>query len=311
MNNPMSSIYRFAKFNCVFFLILVFLISCAKKQIDLNLSGENAAVYGKITYKGKPVNGAQVYAYETPGYLRNKNEKKSSDIEDILRDQVREEELAVEEWVDEESFDEEKDAEDYPEFHGPADFKSASSGENGEFSLVLSPGTYCFVARRRKNPEIAVGPLTPEDYSSLVSYPFIIESGDILNLDFDLEYLNDETINFFSRFAIKTKETEIRGIISDRFGQPVSGLCITANKNLKVSAKPDYFSRASNEKGEFILNLPGTGVYYLSLRNKPFGDFLDSKFKSAEILDDNSLEIDEGETLENVKVIFNGQFLNE
>lgn len=289
-------------------IALILVSGCGNKAVQLGLpdefAGEYATIKGVVAYKGKPVAGSRVHAYEVSEFYEEEKAG-SSKIEEILRTQLKEEETVPAEWVGEgDDIYEDEERDDYPEYRGPSDYKSAPTDEDGEYSLTVAPGRYCLVARKRVNPEIEVGPLTPQDYSSVMSKPMTLEEGDVGKQDFQLENLVEQTIDFNTRYALKTKETEVHGIIMDENSHPVEGAYVTANKCVKVSHKPDLFSDPSDAKGEYTLYLPGGGVYYLELRRTPMGKTMPIKVVSDYINPaDNSIEINEGELLDNVQII--------
>ncbi len=75
----------------------------------------------------------------------------------------------------------------YDEFRGPADYISGLTDAKGRYILRLPPGHYCLVARKRAGGEPDVGPLTPEDFSSIVSQPIeITEENDSFDINFPI-----------------------------------------------------------------------------------------------------------------------------
>ncbi len=290
---------------CLLSFTLILTGACGKR-LGAGIDSENHAVFqGEITFQGKPVSGARVYAYEAPEFLEEA-QRDNSRIEDILRAEVQDiDDLPIEEMAEDESMGIAEEWEDtYPEFRGPADYKSAVTGTDGRYYIILPSGRYCLAARKRDNAKVQVGPLTPEDYSSLLSRPIVLGAGEVAEENFKLEKLIEPHVNFGSRYTIKTKGTEIKGVIIGN-NQPLAGFYVTADRQRKVTNKPDFYSEPSDENGKYTLYLPGSGIYYLSLRATPMGKALPGEIVSEYVnRADNSLEIIEGELIEDVQVIF-------
>ncbi|MBI5789779.1 MAG: hypothetical protein HZA78_13090 [Candidatus Schekmanbacteria bacterium] len=284
------------------------LFSCGHKTIP-NPTGP-AQIKGLVYYQGRPAADVQVYVYQA---VNGDSSADRRQIERLLRSQETEtEKKEATEQAAEISDREEKELDDYPEYRGPADYKSAPTGADGQYSVSVAAGRYVLAARKHADPKIQVGPLTPQDFSSLVSKPLTVEVNKVYAQDFLLERLLEQNIDFNTRYAIKTRETEMRGTIVDDKSQPLTRFYVTAKHNLKVSNRPDFISDPSDNQGRYSLYLPGEGIYYLELRRSPLGELLPVRFNSKFInVTDNSVEILEGEVIDGVQIIFSSPINSE
>jgi hypothetical protein len=161
---------------------LVFFIGCIK---PIEIDQDMGYVRGVVTDRDlNPVENAQVYVYR---WLHE-----TESVEKIIRQEVDD--------------DDSDDSKDYGAYRGPADFKSAKTGTDGNYKVALPSGTYCLVARKRHNQQITEGPLNPEDFSSLVSEPITIGGGETVRVKLKLiNTLRDAS--FFDRYLIRTYKT--------------------------------------------------------------------------------------------------------
>jgi hypothetical protein len=251
-------------------------------------------VWGTVTDENlSPVAGARVSAYEILG-VKEETGGGELEIEDLIKQELEAE--------TEKSAAGEKGLY-YDQFRRPADYVSGPTDTKGRYLLNLPPGHYSLVARKRAAGQPDVGPLTPEDQSSLVSQPIEITGKNKVRLDLRLKNLAGD-IFFSSQYAVRVSNTALKGKITDTAGQPLAGMLVSANRRPKISRRPDYISLPSEKDGSFILYLPGGGIYYLALKEEPLGDYLPCQIESEFVNPaDNTLEISTGDTISGVNAI--------
>lgn len=254
---------------------------------------KGSGVWGLVKNgKGSPVAGARVYAYEI--FTPEEESYEAGEIEALIKDELTD---------DTEGYYDEDRKPHYERFRGPADYISALTDAEGQYILRLPPGTYCLVARKRTAGIPDIGPLTPEDLSSLVSRPNKIKDKQTLNLDLTIRKLVGDVF-FSSKYTLRASNTVLKGNIADEAGQPLARLLVVANRKPKISRKPDYASFPSEQDGNFILYLPGGGIYYLRLKNEALGEYLPAHIESSYINPaDDSLEIFSGNSINGINII--------
>lgn len=162
--------------------------------------------------------------------------------------------------------------EDMLHVQGISDYQSSMSSANGRFVLVVAPGTYVFVARKRKDATRIGGQITPEDMSSDPSFPVTFAENDRVKKDFVLHHLEGmgEGFALSSHFNLKLG---VSGTLVGRQGVPLSGFIVVGNTRKKISRKPDFTSFPSNNKGEFFLPLAEKrSVFYIEVRKTVMGE---------------------------------------
>jgi hypothetical protein len=288
------------KYRSLFFFVAGLFSMLMVSQGCRNFSGfalkgiDGSGVWGTVTdEQQKPVAGAQVYAYEQISMEQNVSGNETK-IEDLIKEELNGE-------VNEKNNQAEMSFNN--QFRRPADYVSGVSDADGAYFLSLPPGSYCLTARKRADDQPGMGPLTPEDLTSLISRPVEIAENRSIRLDFELRSLADD-IFFSSQYAIRISNTRIQGKIIDADGQPLAGLVMIANQRPKLSLKPDYTSLPSGEDGSFMLYLPGGGIYYLGLKQRPLEEYLPCQIDSAYVNQaDNTIELSTGDLISKVKVI--------
>lgn len=230
-------------------VLLLFLIGCIRSIPHDQPLG---LLKGVVTNPaGKPAEDAQVYVY--------KWSFDEESIEGIIRDEIG---------------DGATESKDYGDYRGPADFKSAKTGVAGKYQVVVPPGTYCLVARRRYDRKINQGPLNPQDFSSLVSEPIKVEPEKTIRLSLKLiDTLRDA--DFFDRYLIRTYRTGFSGRVLSSVGRPVSGVFVTANEGkTKISQRSDFISFPTDSEGSYTLYVYYEGVYHLGIKRRILGPYL-------------------------------------
>lgn len=159
---------------------------------------------------------------------------------------------------------------DYGAYRGPADYKSSKTDESGHYRLVLPPGGYYLVARRRLLKGFDRGPLGPRDFSSLVSPEISLKDRQTLIMGFKLIDLARDPL-FYRYYTSRTGSTIIKGFLKNPEGKPVKGIFITADRRRRIGRKPEFISDKTGADGVFILYLPGQGKYFLGAKKSVLG----------------------------------------
>ena len=189
------------------------------------------------------------------------------------------------------------------DLRGPAFATSEASGPEGDFSLVLPPGKYQLVLRKRVEGE-TIGPVATGDYRSEVIGPITVRGGEVITRDIVAPPKVGETKGLPTLNRIPAK-TGITGTIFDSDGKPVQGARIQAYQHSQMSERPKYVSEGSGVDGSYSLFFPEGGTFYLAARNK-FG----GPPKIGELYgryDDGTIEpsavyVKDGEILKNVNL---------
>jgi hypothetical protein len=188
---------------------------------------------------------------------------------------------------------------------GVADYVSKGSNPDGSYQLVLPPGEYYLVARKR-NSGANYGPIVTGDLYDhrFKQDPVRVEPGRELEMNFQVVRLSEPM--FFQVFTEGQGKTGtgIRGRILDLDGEPVQGAFATAYSNSNMKRLPDLASTLSGDDGSFTLYLPGGGKWYIGARSRaraapvpgePVGRYEGS--------DDHSLSVVEGSFVEGIEII--------
>jgi hypothetical protein len=189
------------------------------------------------------------------------------------------------------------------DLRGPAFATSEASGPEGDFSLVLPPGKYQLVLRKRVEGE-SIGPVATGDYRSEVIGPITVRGGEEIARDIVAPRKIGESKGLPTLNKVPAK-TGLTGTIVDSDGKPVQGARIQAYQHSQMSERPKYVSEGSGVDGSYSLFFPEGGTYYLAARNK-FG----GPPKIGELYgryDDGTIEpsavyVKDGEILKNVNI---------
>jgi hypothetical protein len=173
--------------------------------------------------------------------------------------------------------------------------------EDGTFSVVLAPGEYTVVARRRANLENS-GPLSEGD---LRSAPVTIRVGEDgrVPLTLLMSAKADGKVKVFQ--PPKDWSTAIAGIVLDPDGNPVDGARVHVYTYVQMSERPKYVSERTGPDGTYIVYLPKGGTYYLAARNRfggppRIGD-LYGRYDEGSI-DPTGVVVKEGEIRKNIDI---------
>ena len=311
-------------------MALLMVTGCSQMFAGTNPSRDiqGSGVWGIVADEaGKPVASARVYAYEV--YPLNKDvydtsqgmppdvfplpaPEEESTIESFIRQELGKDELAVPDdspqESDEDEFESGGGASD-EDFHGPADYKSGATDSNGMYILALPPGNYMLVARKRSNDAIDAGPLTPDDWSSLVSIPLELP-GDPVQPEGGKHQVNFTVRKLSQGDATgrpapgNRSQTAISGRIEDNSGHPLAGYRVSANLKPKLGLKPDFISAPTGQDGLFSLPLPKGGVYYLGIQDQLYGRYLPCRIESPKAdAQDSSIRVDNDSVVGDVKIV--------
>jgi len=152
------------------------------------------------------------------------------------------------------------------DLRGPAFATSEASGPDGDFSLVLPPGKYQLVLRKRVEGE-SIGPVATGDYRSEIIGPITVRGGEVIARDIVAPRKVGETKGLAALNKIPAK-TGITGTVRDSDGKPVQGARIQAYQHSQMSERPKYVSEGSGVDGSYSLFFPEGGTYYLAARNR-------------------------------------------
>jgi len=148
-------------------------------------------------------------------------------------------------------------------FKGPA--YNIVPVEKGKFRLRLPPGDYYLLARKRLAGG-RYGPVAIGDYFNYYyGNPVHLEAGTIRSIHL-------ETITRLSNLEQGEDELPfqgVRGKILGADGRPAEKLYVFAYRKPEMTGTPDFFSAATDARGQFELRLP-PGTYYL-LARQSFG----------------------------------------
>jgi hypothetical protein len=137
-----------------------------------------------------------------------------------------------------------------------ADFISPRSDGEGNYRMVLPPGTYWVVARDKHSD--GYGPLMPGDRHSGEPEEVEVGPGETVK-DFIVADLRDAIL-------WKRKEREnlvkITGTVVDAKGAPVTKVYVIASRTARVARVPDHLSPWVDAGGRFVLYVP-PGKYFL------------------------------------------------
>ena len=183
---------------------------------------------------------------------------------------------------------------------GVADHVSKGSDPDGSYQLILPPGKYYLVARKR-NSGANYGPIVTGDLYDhrFEQKPVSVDLGRELEMNFELVTLSEPM--FFQVFTEGQRKTGtgIRGRLLDPDGEPVHGAFATAYSDSSMKRLPDFVSTLSADDGSFTLYLPGGGKWYIGARSharaapvpgEPVGRYDGSEDHSLSVAEDSFLE---------------------
>ena len=147
------------------------------------------------------------------------------------------------------------------DFKGPAWF--VQPVQNGNFRMSLPPGDYWLLARKRLKGG-QYGPIEIGDYFNFYyGNPVHIDKG-------ELKHIRLETI---TRLSMLEEDPDIefsgiRGQVVGQDGSPAAGLRVFAYRSAAMSGTPAYISAVSDAEGQYRLEIPEAGSFWLLARER-------------------------------------------
>ncbi len=182
---------------------------------------------------------------------------------------------------------------------GPAQAMSEPSESSGKYIMVVPPGEYNLVARRRLSGSIS-GPLRNGDLAGRVEGVFIAGSGVVSNVDIVLRVFRQGSEGDPTK--ILNTRTRVSGVLIDTTGRPVAGAHAFAYRGKSRRDPPDYLSESTESDGRFSISLPDGGKYAIGartgLRGRPRDDDLIGFWGGP----DETKFIGDGEVVENIEL---------
>ncbi len=185
-----------------------------------------------------------------------------------------------------------------PNLLGPSTYISSPTGKDGEYQIIVPPGSYYIVARKRASG-MATGALSPGDYFSADARMLIeIKADKLAHVDLPMVYMSAPMFFKQGGGAIAT-DYGVKGRILDTEGKPQAGAFAIAYKDADIQRLPDFASTLTDEKGEFILYLPAGGEYYLAARlhawdmphpGEPYAKYDGDELKPVQVPDKGFVE---------------------
>jgi hypothetical protein len=185
---------------------------------------------------------------------------------------------------------------------GPSQFMSTPTDAAGNYRVVVPPGTYYAVARKRISGH-PTGPLETGDYySEHQRIKVRVEPGKFAIVELPVVPMKAPMF-FKNNVAANETSTGIRGQLLDREGKPVAGGFAMAYADKEMKRQPDYASALSDDKGQFIIYLPKGGTFFVAARinawdmplsGEPYGIFGG--------VEPAAVTVDAGKFVENVRI---------
>lgn len=148
---------------------------------------------------------------------------------------------------------------------GPGFVAARAPGPDGGFQLDLPPGRYTVTARWRASGT-DFGELSSGDRVAVVSATVrsgaYCETGMLV-----LRGLDQGRFRSLSKGSPKTA-TAVGGRVLDAEGRGVGGIRVLAFRDSKMAGKPLALSAPTGADGDFLVYLPGKGVYFLGARSR-------------------------------------------
>ncbi len=139
----------------------------------------------------------------------------------------------------------------------PGDYISNRTLADGRYRIVVSPGTFWAVARKRVD-DARFGPLSAKDKHSGEPEKIDLAPSANLSIDFTVRTLQEAALLHNKR---RDDLFKITGRIIDKSGQGIPQVYAMASNSLKTTVQiPEYLSTWTGESGNFVLYLP-EGVF--------------------------------------------------
>jgi len=153
-----------------------------------------------------------------------------------------------------------------PDLFGPQGAVPGGTGERGEFSAEVPPGTYYLVAAKRQGGAL-LGPLQLGDLQGYFDgNPLTVAAGTRTSVVLQAVGKQRDT-SPVERAA--EGRTGIRGKILGPDGPPPTGVYAfaTTDPSFMIGAMPPYRSQPIGPDGSFFIDVPAAGTYYVSARS--------------------------------------------
>jgi len=148
---------------------------------------------------------------------------------------------------------------------GPG-FAAATPPEtDGSFRLDLPPGRYTLSARQRASGR-DFGALTPGDLVD--TKPVEVIQGSYT--DVGTLHLRPADLSLWQgrEPSAPASATSVSGRVVGSDGTPVAGIRVLAFRESRMSGKPEALSSPTGPDGEFRIDLPGGGTFFLGARSR-------------------------------------------
>lgn len=151
-----------------------------------------------------------------------------------------------------------------PDLTGPQGSLLEGTGPDGRFSLELPAGTYYLTAARRKGDAV-LGPLAAGDlFGYFDGNPVRLNAGQVVSI---VIQMTEKLRLVGSPGAAATGVSGIRGGLRDAAGRPVAGAFAFATTDPNViGTMPPHRSPPVGAAGDYFIELPGGGTYYVGAR---------------------------------------------
>jgi len=187
-------------------------------------------------------------------------------------------------------------------------YASMMTNDSGDFAFNLSPGSYYVVARKRMGKE-GMGPLTEGDLFAFAhNNPVEVVEGSFTTVSMNavtkLVKVKESGQEVTLGGTVKAGETVVSGKVTDKAGNPVKGVYVSAYRDSMMIYKPDFISPVTKEDGNYSITLSEGGEYFIMARDTiggpaEKGDLL-GRYNGNE---DHSVILKDGEKLEGIDVV--------
>jgi len=150
---------------------------------------------------------------------------------------------------------------DNDNFRGMGYYMSPPTGVDGSFKLKMAEGTYYILARKRADGGMA-GPLKEGDYFGYLDInPVVVHKGVVRQVELPV-------VRKVERAEPGGHgKTLVKGIIKDAEGNPAPFVYACLYKRPEMMDRPAFLSKPTGPDGEFTVEIPLGGTYYLAARD--------------------------------------------
>jgi len=182
-------------------------------------------------------------------------------------------------------------------FRGMGYYMSPPTGVNGVFKMRMNEGTYYILARKRQDGSLA-GPLREGDYFGyLDENPVVVTKRKVRHVEIPV-------VRKVERVSPGGQgKTLIAGIIKDKEGNPLAGMYACVYKNEGMTDRPAFVSKQTGPDGNFQLEVPLGGKYFLGGRSAIGGPVEPGQYWGRYGgSTDHSIKLDTGGRLEGIDI---------